>query len=334
MDSYQSTIKLTMHRCGPLIDTKLYKDTKDPCPVFDGKQWHLYGSGGSSGVEKWRILHATAMNPEGPWQESEPVELEGISGPGIAAPGVVYDRGKYHMFIQTDFIGLDGQIEYLVSEEGSHFTYVNTVLRPLQHTITPEELKQMQKSHPEAGLYDSHPAIINGEKYMVYSGMSEVHRPDIYLAKSTTNRWEGPWERERPSLDKSPIFMHEEIIHHNQKSEENYEWGLEGAQIIQLPNKLILLTAVCFLPEGKPGTRQRVFFAVARKPVGPYQTIGHILTPSEEGWESGENGHAAMVITGNTLRLFYQARPIHGYWRYGLASIDVKELQNFCLFFI
>ncbi len=333
MSVYTSKIRLDIQRSGPLIENSEFLDTKDPCPVFDGKKWHIFGSGGSSEAEIWKILHATSSSVDGPWKLEEPCTLEGLSGPHVAAPGVVYDEGAFHMFIQTEFLGLNGRIEYLNSKDGKTFTFVQTAIQPLQDTLTPEELTAIQEKIPEAGLYDSHPSIINGQKYLLYSGASEVGRPDIYLVKSTTNTWLGPWQRLRPSRSKDAILMHDEVIHHNQRESMDYEWGLEGAQLVQLPSGRIILIAVCFLPEGERGTRQRVFLAVARHILGPYQTLGHILKPNE-GWESGENGHAAAIIHDNTFIIFYQARPQDGNWKYGTAKIDIAQLEEYLLNFL
>ncbi|MEO6508644.1 MAG: hypothetical protein ABIO02_01710, partial [Patescibacteria group bacterium] len=240
----------------------------------------------------------------------------------------VFDEGEFHMFIQTEFLGLNGRIEYLKSKAGDVFDFVTTAIQPLQDTLTPEELSIMQERIPEAGLYDSHPAMINGQKYLLYSGASEVGRPDIYLVKSSSNKWEGPWQRLRPSRTKDAILMHDEVIHHNQRESREYEWGLEGAQLVQLPSGRIILIAVCFLPEGERGTRQRVFLAVARNILGPYQTLGHILLP-EKAWESGENGHATGILNDGSLVIFYQGRPVNGNWRYGMASIKIDQLEKY-----
>ncbi len=53
---------------GPLIVFRLFNDTKDPSPVFDGTLWNLYGSGGSSASEAWQILHAASKNLHCPWK--------------------------------------------------------------------------------------------------------------------------------------------------------------------------------------------------------------------------------------------------------------------------
>lgn len=319
---------------GPLLFSENFADIKDPCPVFDGKKWHIYGTGG--GKKGLEIFHFTSSNFHGPWIEERSIKLEKVVGESVAAPGVIYDDKKFHMFVQTDCFHLDGKIEYLNSTDGSHFNYVNTALFSLQVTQQKKENMLQQRviraieKNPETGIYDSHPAIIRGQKYLVYSGMSEVGRPDIYLAKSTSNLWDGPWERVRAFINKGPILTHQEVIHHNQLEGSHYEWGLEGAQLIELPDSLILLNAVCFLPEGKYGKRQRIFFAVANEVTGPYQTIGPVIYPPQEGWDCGENGHAAGVIIGEKLELFYQGRQGEGSkWSCGIASIDLNRLQRY-----
>ncbi len=299
----------------PLFETQQFHDVKDPCPVWDGNTWHIYGSGGSSQNEVWKILHITAPTLDGPWTEQQPAILEGVKGDHVAAPGIIYnpDTKLFNMFIQTDFMSLGGTIERLVSADGQFFEHTDTVLKPLEN-------------EKEAGIYDPHPAVIKGEKYLTYSGTAQIGRPDIYIAKSTNNTWKGPWER------MGTILKHEEVEHHNQLNHEDYEWGLEGSQLIELPNGKVLLNAVCFLPEGARGTRQRIFFAVADNVYGPYKTLGPILTPTTEGWASGENGHASAIILDDTLHLFYQARPAHmnkiNNWRYGHAKFDVKDIMD------
>jgi hypothetical protein len=321
---------------GPLYLATRFRDNKDPCPVFDGSTWHIYGSGGSVLTETWEILHATAPTLEGPWTEHNPIPLHGVHGKSVAAPGVIFDEGKFHMFVQTDCLALNGRVEYLVSEDGWHFEYVDTVLyslrvtKPLYSDLPTNSELQLLQTFPEAGIYDSHPAIIRGEKYLVYSGMAEVGRPNIYLAKSITNKWEGPWARVRPHDTKEAILTHEEVIHHNQHDHTDYEWGLEGAQLLELPNGLILLNAVCFLPYGKRGTRQRIFFAASHSVLGPYRTIGPLMNPPLSGWDSGENGHAAAVMKDQKMYLFFQARRAHSErWRLGIIEMDAPKLETY-----
>jgi hypothetical protein len=308
---------------GPLYTESRFKDTKDPCPVFDGERWHIFGSGGSVRDEKWKILHAIAPALEGPWVEEDPVQLLGLTGDHVAAPGVIYEHGTFHMFVQTDFLATAGTVEYLTSSDGCTFTRINTALQSIPDT-------------EEAGIYDPHPSIINGKKYLVYSGTPRVlnlethfvSRPDIFLAESEGDTWEGPWIRRGKILDHHAIAEH-----HNHPDSPEYEWGIEGPQLVGLPNGNILLNATCFLPSGRFGTRQRTFFAIANDVHGPYQTLGPVLEKNMDTWESGENGHAACVLVDEALYLFYQARSQTNAedvqandWRYGIASFDIAPL--------
>ncbi len=300
----------------PLFDTGLFHDIKDPCPVWDGKIWHLYGSGGSSQNEIWKILHATSLSLDGPWQEQAPATLDGVEGNHVAAPGLVYnfDTHLFNMFVQTDFMALGTAVERLISADGQYFERTNTVLESL-----PE-------GTDEAGIYDPHPALIHGQKYLTYSGTTVIGRPNIYIAQSTSSSWKGPWMR------KGVILKHEEVAHHNQLTQEDYEWGLEGSQLLELPNGQILLNCVCFLPEGARGTRERIFFAISDNILGPYKSLGPILNPTKEGWASGENGHASGLIIEDTLHLFYQARTTItndiNKWRYGHAKISIPDILD------
>ena len=310
-------------RKGLILKSDLYWNTKDPCPAFDGTTWHIFGSGGKTGDEVWHILHATAPSPEGPWIEQEASILEVVEGPHVAAPGVIYDQEDrlFHMFVQREFMQLGGTIEHLTSTDGKCFQFRDTSLASLPGT-------------QEAGIYDPHPAIINGKKCFVYSAMERVSHPDLFLAESAGD-WKGPWIR------KGKILDHESITHHNQHGQENYEWGLEGSQLVQLPSGNILLNAVCFLPQGRHGERQRVFFAAASQSTGPYYTMGPVIDPLEdevmpegreewENWESGENGHAAGIVRGDSLYLFYQSRAFspRNRWCYGLAVFKIAEIEK------
>ncbi len=311
-----------LKKTGPLFKTTRFKDVKDPCVVFDGTLWHIYGSGGSTLTETWKILHATASSIEGPWIEHDACVLEGVTGDHVAAPGVVFDpiEKTFHMFVQTDFLAVGGTIEYLQSKDGTTFKKINTALIPIPDT-------------DEAGLYDPHPSRINGKKYLVYSGTPRVQsfgthfvsKPDIYLVHSESGSWEGPWKRMGKILD------HEDIkAHHNQKDHPEYEWGIEGPQLIELPNTTILLNATSFLPTGRYGTRQRVFFATARNVLGPFMSTGPVLMNDVAQWESGENGHATGLVHDHNLYLFYQARSgefddvLANDWQYGIAVFSLQ----------
>jgi hypothetical protein len=293
----------------PLFDPVALDDVKDPCPVFDGQKWHVFGSGGTVTTETWKIFHATAPGLQGPWDEQVSIVLP-IEGSGIAAPGVIFDQGVFHMFVQTEFMKSGGSCQHAVSNDGFNWVVLGAAIEAIPNS-------------PEHGVYDPHPAIVDGQKYLVYSAMPEfasVPQPDIYLARSVSGTWYGPWNRLGKILD------HEELPHHNSRSHPDYEWGIEGAQLVALPGGRVLLNATCFLPEGARGTRQRVFFALADDVIGPYRSLGPVLSPTE----AGENGHSTVLVDGQELTLFYQSRlATTGHrWRFGIAKGEIKLAPN------
>jgi hypothetical protein len=289
----------------PLFQPSEIEDVKDPCPVFDGETWHMFGSGGTVRTETWKIYHATAPAIEGPWTQQPLITLP-IAGSGVAAPGVIFDGGMFHMFIQTEFMRDGGRCEHLVSLDGFGWTVMATAILSVPDTV-------------EHGIYDPHPAIIAGQKYLVYSAMprfDRVPQPDIFLARSSSGTWFGPWDKLGKILD------HDELPHHNSREQADYEWGIEGPQLVELADGRVMLNATCFLPSGARGSRQRVFFAVAESVQGPYRSIGPVLDPTEPG----ENGHSTVMVNGNELTLFYQSRvkTTDHRWRYGIIRAVVE----------
>ena len=283
----------------PLMQPTGMDDVKDPCPVFDGDMWHMYGSGGTVSSETWDIFHATAPSIEGPWTQHPLIALP-VDGSGVAAPGVVFDNGVFHMFIQTEFMKPGGRCEHLVSTDGFHWTAQQSALLARPGT-------------DEAGIYDPHPAVIGGARYIAYAampGFTAVPQPDVYLARSQSGTWFGPWERLGKILD------HDEVPHHNARGQPDYEWGIEGPQLVELPDGRVLLNATCFLPHGPRGSRQRVFLAVADRVEGPYRTLGPVL----ETAEPGENGHSTVIVTDAEALVIYQSRSMETRqrWRYGI----------------
>ncbi len=290
----------------PLFHPTMTEDLKDPCPVHDGELWHVFGSSGTVRSETWSILHATAPDLYGPWTEHEAIRLP-IQGSGVAAPGVTFDAGVFHMFIQTEFMKSGGRCEHAVSNDG--FNWV--VLQPAILSIPGTE---------EDGIYDPHPAMVAGKRYIVYSAMppfARVPQPDIYLARSMSDSWFGPWKRMGKILD------HNDLPHHNSREHPDYEWGIEGGQLVELPDGRVLLNATCFLPDAPRGSRQRVFFAIADRVEGPYQSLGPVLDPGEPG----ENGHSTVIVDGDELTLFYQSRRVttDHRWRFGIAKFDLTQ---------
>jgi hypothetical protein len=175
----------------------------------------------------------------------------------------------------------------------------------------------------EAGVYDADAAHVSGERYLTYAAMSVVGQPDLYLARSSTGSWDGPWDRVGCILD------HERVPSHNQVGTSGYEWGLEGPQILELPSGGVLLTAVCFLAGRPRGHRQRLLLAVAGHPKGPYCLLGTPVAPLGPR-RGGENGHGTAVLGDDGLvHLVYQERAGDGLpWRILRATVDPQDVED------
>ena len=303
-----TTLPVTYERL--LYEPSRYPDVKDPSPVFDGTRWHLFGTGCrlAGGAE---ILHCTAPAIAGPWTEHPPPVLHGVDRIRFpCAPGMVAEGNRLHMFLQHEFNVLGGHIDHLVSVDGgASFVKARGTLR----------------SDPrlgEDGIYDADATEIAGVRYLTYAAMSVVGQPDLYLAQSRSGTWKGPWRRLGCILD------HARVPCHNQLGTADYEWGLEGPQLLELPGGGVLLTAVCFLPDRAPGHRQRLLLAVAEKPTGPYVVLGAAVEPSGPDG-AGENGHGTAVLGDDGLVHFvYQERAGDGLpWRIMRATTELPALQ-------
>ena len=284
-----------------------YLELKDPCPVYDGTSWHLFGTGVREHC--FEVFHAMADDALGPWSWCPPVDVSTLRGSCVAAPGVIADGPVLHMFLQTTYNELDGVVEHLTSTDGGQtFDHARTALTSLPGT-------------DEAGIYDPHPFTIGAEKYLAYSAFSVIGQPDVHLARSSSGTWDGPWER------LGTVLRHEEVWCHNQRGITGYEWGLEGAQVQPLPDGGVLLNGVCFLPGAVAGARQRVFIAVAEAVTGPWDVLGPLLPPLA-GENEGENGHAALVQADGELLLFMQERSLaQPRWGLALARLDAEALS-------
>jgi hypothetical protein len=277
--------------------------------VREGARWHLFATGCHEGYT-YDIVHAVAPTPSGPWRRRPPVVLRGAVGDAVCAPGVVADRDGLHLFVQETYNLLGGAVQHLVSTDGGYtFAAAETALASLPGTS-------------EAGLYDAHPSVVDGERLLTYSGFSVVGEPDLHLARSTGNGWHGPWER------LGPIVTHDDVPFHNPRGHAAYEWGLEGAQLVALPGGGVLLVAVCFLTDGAPGERQRAFLAVADEAAGPYTVLGPALDPLAYAGR-GENGHATAAVHDGLLHLIVQHRDGDGEpWELLTTSLPVEHLRR------
>jgi hypothetical protein len=305
-----AVVQLPVTYGGLLYEPRQYPDIKDPCAVFDGTRWHVFGTGcGLPGGAQ--IFHATAPALTGPWREEAPPTLHGADRiRHRCAPGVVAEGGRLHLFLQHEFNVLGGHIEHLVSDDsGATFMRTRTALRSDARV-------------GEAGVYDPDVAEIAGGRYLTYAAMSVVGQPDLYLARASSGSWNGPWTRLGCILD------HARVPCHNQVGTEDYEWGLEGPQLMEIPGGGVLLTAVCFLPDRPPGQRQRLLLAVADEPTGPYVVLGAAVAPSGPGG-TGENGHGTAVLgLDGLVHLVYQERAGDGLpWRIMRATIEPAALR-------
>lgn len=288
----------------PLLPS--FPDVKDPSLVHDGARWHLFGTGcGRPGG--LHVLHAIADDLRGPWRELDPSVVVGVEHiRDVAAPGVVHEGGRFHLFLQHHFNVLGGAVEHLVSDDGGRTFVVHDVaLRSVPGT-------------GEAGVYDAEPALIDGDRYLVYAGMSVVGQPDLYLARSGSGSWGGPWQR------LGPILLHEHVAWHNQLDDVDYEWGLEGPHLVELPDGRCLLTAVGFLTGREAGHRQRVLLAVADAPTGPYEVLDALIEPVR-----GENGHGCTVVSNGAVHVVYQERDGAGRpWHYRRAVLALDGVAS------
>jgi hypothetical protein len=172
-------------------------------------------------------------------------------------------------------------------------------------------------------VYDPDVAEIAGRRYLTYAAMSVVGQPDLYLAQASTGSWNGPWRRLGCILD------HARVPCHNQLGTDDYEWGLEGPQLMEIPGGGVLLNAVCFLPERPTGHRQRLLMAVAEEPEDPYVVLGAAVEPSGPAG-AGENGHGTAVLgEDGRIHLVYRERAGDGLpWRIRRASVAPAALQD------
>ena len=293
----------------PVLSLGPYGGLKDPCVVRFQGLWHLFATGCKDGFQ-YDVVHAVAPRPTGPWTLLPPADVVGASGPSLCAPGVVADGDMLHMFVQQAYNLLGGTITHLVSSDaGVSFHAADVALTSLPGTT-------------EAGIYDAHPGTVGDGKYIVYAGMSTVGEPDLHLARSATGAWDGPWER------LGVVLGHDDVDCHNPRGCPAYEWGLEGGQITELPDGRTLLSAVCFLPEGEIGARQRVFLAVADRPEGPYDVLGPALDPPRYA-AGGENGHGTTVIDRGRVYLYFQHRDGDGEpWTLYVTSVPAAAIAG------
>lgn len=285
-----------------------YPQLKDPSVVAlpDGS-YAMYATlcGRKGAVAVGRFV---AEQPEGPWRELSPVRFHHLNGPELCAPAVRLDydqeRGKYvwEMYIQTSCFKPGGVIALAESEDGCNF------YGRREPVLTRASLEP--GAAPIVGLYDAgiSQLTVGGETAvcLLFSGYSALGKNargrfvgvgDLYQSLRFAG---GAWTPGRR------ILAHEELPFHNQRDAEHYEWGLEGAKLVQLEQDQYLLVGVCFLdrPRRFAGQRQRVFMAASASPFGPFVPVGEPLEPET----LGETGHPDVLILEDRLVLIHQER--------------------------
>ncbi len=287
-----------------------YPQLKDPSIVIlpDGR-YAMYATLGGS-KEPLSVGRFIAEQPAGPWRELSPVRFHNLTGPELCAPAVrlKYDGRRnthlWEMYIQTSCFRKDGIIALATSEDGCNF---------FGHPAPVITRNSLEKGHaPLVGLYDAGISRITvagkPADCLLYTGYSAIgDNPedrligvgDLYMSLRFAEG-DGAWTPGRQ------ILSHKDVPFHNQLGYRNYEWGLEGAKLLQLAENQYLLAGVCFLEKSDEfvGHRQRVFLAAASSPFDSFVPVGEPIEPGG----SGETGHPDALITGNKLTIVHQER--------------------------
>ena len=324
--AYSLNTALQVHRL-PQHQEK-YFEIKDPSVVtlVDGTLM-MYASIGNSAHQEWIVGRFMAVHPAGPWHEVEPVSFANLSGPQVCAPAVMYEISNgqplWKMYIQTACFEADGVIVLATSRDGQHFEGQPQPLAS-RHTLSAEYQPLV------TGVYDAGVSEIRGGNEemmcMLFSGYRRVGCGDIYASYRPKSAAEHEWSPARR------LLAQEEVPFHNHPNSQHFEWGLEGAKLVQLSEKCFLLVGVCFLPkpDGFLGTRQRVFFAVSSSMDGPFRPVGTPLNPfeNEEDGRRGENGHPdTLFLNEHDLWIIYQERHGDGApWHLRAAHYDAVQL--------
>ncbi len=306
-----------------------YYEIKDPSIVqlHDGN-FMMYASVGNSVRQEWKVGRFIATQPQGPWQEISPVIFRGISGPQLCAPAVTYEMKDgaplWKMYIQTACFEENGIIVLATSTDGEIFDGQPNPLAS-RETIEPEHQSSV------VGVYDAGISEVKSGNEellcMLFSGYRRVGCGDVYASYRHKNSSEQDWSPARR------LLAQEDVPFHNHPQYEHFEWGLEGAKLVQLGDECFMMIGVCFLPKPKEylGTRQRVFFAAAPSIQGPFTPICTPFEPTMNQGRAGENGHPDTMLTmNNDLWIIYQERYGEGCpWHLRVARYDLDELKKY-----
>jgi hypothetical protein len=282
----------------------------------------MYATTADVSLSKYAVTRFRAAHPKGPWTEVGMVHIHDLDGPEVCAPAIQISDSPagplYTLYIQTACFSDGGIIAHATSTDGQHFYASPRPLLTAAHVPNP--------LHTLVGLYDVavSDVVKHGEPYqcMTFSGYRFIGCGDIYMTMRPNNVTNASWSE--PKL----ILAQEQVPFHNLPGAKNFEWGLEGAKIMQLDDDVFLLFGVCFLDKAvkERGTRQRVFTAAARTPDGPFLPMDMPFPPVRYPHGEGENGHPDVIDLGNGhLAVLYQERAgdaDHYPWHLRYAELD------------
>jgi hypothetical protein len=304
---------------------EFHYEIKDPSIVqVNDNRFMMFASVGNSVTQTWLVGRFEAESPEGPWTELEPVKFVDLSGPQLCAPAVtlIEEKGiqRWFMYIQTACFEEGGVIALATSDDGETF------YGQPQALISRESIDNAPTD--VIGVYDvGYSELKHGDQdveCMVYSGYRRVGCGDIYM--STRTKGSGEWGPGQC------ILSQENVPFHNSPDYEYFEWGLEGAKIIQLADDCFVMIGVCFLPMSNEhlGKRQRVFFAVTDSLDTPFTPVNTPFEPTGFEGKFGENGHPDTLTINDTLHVIYQERHGNGEpWHLRAARYSLSELASY-----
>jgi len=281
-----------------------HNEIKDPSVVQVADHLYMmFASVGNSIHQQWIVGRFRALSLQGPWEEIEPVKFKDLRGAQLCAPAVTYEaddkEAPWKMYIQDACFVPGSVIAYATSKDGRVFT-------GQPHPLATKDSVDA-RPNDVIGVYDAGISEIKSGKEellcLLYSGYRKIGCGDLYVSTKNKRDLAAKWSRG------SCLLQQEQVPFHNRPDSEYFEWGLEGAKIVQLSHDCFLLIGVSFLPQPNEfaGKRQRVFWAGARDLQGPYVPIGLPLYPSGLD-RAGENGHSDTFIDGDYLWLIYQER--------------------------
>lgn len=281
-------------------------EIKDPCivPMPDGT-FEIYTTNGCSTDEKWEIGHYKAESLTGPWIEIPHAKVEGLEGWDICAPAVYLRPAanggiEYHMAIQNLCFHEDGIIAHAVSSDGQHFT-VRDDWQIDRHMLR-------DAGYDVIAVYDPGHSDFEwkGRNYecLTFTGIRRVGCGDLYMTMRESDVPGAPWMPVRR------VLRQEDVPFHNHPDKENFEWGLEAANILKIRPNTFMMIGAAFL-EGDDttlGKRQRFFAAFSPSPWGPFEGAQPLFTPTRHAIGQGENGHGDAILLGDSVRFVFQER--------------------------